>query len=191
MSDERRDVVRDHDYDGIQEFDNQLPNWWIGTFVLTVLFGLYYWTAHYTFNSLPGQHDRFVAESKEIADIQAAHGVGGGVTDDQELAVFHDAAQVAAGKKIFADKCVACHGAAGQGVIGPNLTDDYWLHGGRPSQIVATITNGVPEKGMVTWKGVLSADEIKQVASYVLSIHGSKPAGAKAPQGTQEAWTVR
>jgi cytochrome c oxidase cbb3-type subunit 3 len=191
MSEERRDVVRDHDYDGIQEFDNQLPNWWIGTFVVTVLFGLYYWTAHYTFNSLPGQHERFVAETKEITDAQAAHGVGGAVTDEQELAVFHDAKEVAAGKQLFAEKCVACHGANAQGIIGPNLTDDYWLHGGRPSQIVATITNGVPEKGMVTWKGQISDQQIKEAAAYILSIHGSKPAGAKAAQGTLEKWDVK
>jgi len=191
MTDERRDKVRDHDYDGIQEFDNQLPRWWIGTFAVTVLFGLFYWTAHHTFGALPGQHGRFEAESQEISDTQAAHGVGGAVSDAQELAVFHDGAQVAAGKKIFAERCVACHGAQGQGIIGPNLTDDQWLHSGRPSQIVATITNGVPDKGMVTWKGVLSTDEIKRAAAYIISIHGSRPSGAKAPQGATEAWTVK
>jgi cytochrome c oxidase cbb3-type subunit 3 len=146
---------------------------------------------HHTFDALPGQHARFTAESKEVEDTQAAHGVGLGVTDEQELAVFHDPAQVAAGRQLFAVRCAVCHGASAQGVIGPNLTDDYWLHGGKPSQIVATITNGVPDKGMVTWKGVLSPDEIKQAAAYVMSIHGSKPAGAKAPQGALEAWTVK
>lgn len=191
MREERRDEVRAHDFDGIREFDNRLPRWWLGGFAATVLFGLAYWTLHHTFGALPDQHERFRRDSAAIAAVQASHGVGGEVGDDEELAVYHDPAQVAAGKAIFAERCAVCHGAHAQGFIGPNLTDDYWLHGGRPGQIVHTITNGVPSKGMVTWRGVLSGTQIKQVAAYVISIHGSHPADPKPPQGIHEDWTVR
>jgi len=121
-------------------------------------------------------------------DAQAAHGLAG-PSDADVLAAFHDPAQVAEGAKVFATNCIACHGPDGGGVIGPNLTDDFWLHGNRPSEIAATITNGVPDKGMVTWKGVLTPDQIRQAAAFVLSLHGTKPRSPKAPQGVKLDWT--
>jgi cytochrome c oxidase cbb3-type subunit 3 len=186
---ERQDVVRDHDFDGIQEFDNQLPRWWVGTFVVTVLFGLWIWTTRHTFGTEPSVREGW---SKDVAELQALQASKATVlTDEQVLAAYHDAHEVAEGKKVFAANCVACHRPDAGGLIGPNLTDDYWIHGGKPGQIAATITNGVPDKGMVTWKGVLSGGQIKEVAAYVLSIHGSKPKDPKAPQGNLEPWTVR
>lgn len=87
---------------------------------------------------------------------------------------------------MFESTCFACHGSLGEGNIGPNLTDAYWLHGSRPEQIGLTIFQGVPEKGMPTWRGALSAEKIQQVAAYVISLQGSEPPNPKAPQGTQE-----
>jgi cytochrome c oxidase cbb3-type subunit 3 len=188
--DERRDVVRDHDFDGIQEFDNRLPNWWVGTFVLTVLFGIWYWTGRHTFGTQPSHKEEFeqdLAANQELQAVKAA----GGASDADVLAAYRDPKALAEGKQVFTTNCVACHLADGGGLIGPNFTDDYWIHGGKPSQIAATITNGVPDKGMVTWKGVLSPAQIKQVAAYVVSLHGTKPAKPKEPQGTLEKWTVQ
>ena len=189
MKDERRDQVRDHDFDGIQEFDNRLPNWWIGTFVLTVLFGLYHWLGHHTFEAKPTIRQEYERDMKEILDTQAAKG-GSGPTDEAVLAAYKDPAQVAAGKTVFMANCIACHMADGGGGIGVNFTDDYWLHGNRPGQIATTITNGVPDKGMVTWKGVLTPDQIIHVAAYVMTLHGTKPAKPKAPQGELLKWTL-
>lgn len=186
MEDERRDVVRDHEYDGIQEFDNELPNWWLGTFVLTLLFALYWWTTRHTFTDEPdATHRAYSAQMKDLRELQAKS-AGAGPTDEQVLADKDDPAQLAAGRQVFATNCIACHGPLGQGVIGPNLTDKYWIHGGKPSQIAQTIIKGVPDKGMVTWGGVLSNDQIKQVAAYVVSLKGSAPPDPKAPQGQPE-----
>ena len=100
-----------------------------------------------------------------------------------EYQALTDASSLEAGKKIFATNCATCHGQAGEGGIGPNMTDNYWLHGGEFNNIVATITHGVPAKGMISWRGVLKEDQILQVASYLLTLQGTNPPNAKAPQG--------
>lgn len=185
MEDERRDKVRDHDFDGIQEFDNRLPRWWIGTFVLTVIFAVYHWTAHHTFGTKPDSRGEFAADMAELEKVQLAKG-GGGPSDEEVAALRAQPAQVAEGKAIFMTNCLACHGANGQGIIGPNLTDDYWIHGGRPSQIAKTVMTGVPDKGMPTWLPVLGQAKVRQVVAYVTTLRGTHPAGAKAPQGNLE-----
>jgi mono/diheme cytochrome c family protein len=94
-----------------------------------------------------------------------------------------DEAALAAGKNIFTINCSTCHGQAGEGGIGPNMTDNYWLHGGGINNIIATIEKGVPAKGMIPWRGVLKPEQILQVASYLLTLQGTNPPNAKAPQG--------
>ncbi len=94
---------------------------------------------------------------------------------------------MAKGKEIFAGRCVPCHGDRGQGIVGPNLTDDFWLHGGRPSEIYHTITEGVPEKGMVPWKTQLSPEEIAAVTAYVGTLRGTNPPNPKPPEGQKVA----
>jgi cytochrome c oxidase cbb3-type subunit 3 len=106
------------------------------------------------------------------------------LSEDQLMAMVSQESVLKSGAEIFKSRCVSCHGAEGEGIVGPNLTDDYWIHGGRMTEIVATITNGVPAKGMVPWKSMLSADEIHQVAAFVKSIRGQKVKNPKAPEGT-------
>lgn len=185
MEEERRDKVRDHDFDGIEEFDNRLPRWWVWTFVLTVLFALYHWTSHYTFGTKPDNRAEFNADMDEIAKIRAAKALGG-PSDAEVMALVAQPESLALGKQVFMTNCMACHGQFAQGVIGPNLTDNYWLHGGRPSQMAQTAMNGVPDKGMPTWKGVLGDAQIRQAVAYVVSLRGSNPPGAKPPQGVLE-----
>jgi cytochrome c oxidase cbb3-type subunit 3 len=185
MEDERKDKVRDHDFDGIQEFDNRLPNWWIGTFVLTVVFAVYYWTAHYTFGAKPTHKEEFEADMAELQKLQLEKGAGG-PTDAEIAAMQKQPAELALGKQVFMTNCIACHGEHAQGVIGPNLTDHYWLHGGKPSQLGVTVMKGVPDKGMPTWKGVLGDAHIHHVVAYVVSLRDSHPASPKAPQGVLE-----
>ncbi len=187
MRDERRDEVRDHEFDGIQEFDNRLPNWWVGTFVITVLFGIWYWTDRHTF-AQPGEktiQSEFQADMLALENLQDASG-GGLPSDEKILAALKNAAALAAGRQVFNTNCLVCHARDGGGGIGPNLTDKYWIHGHLPSEIGRVITKGVPEKGMVTWKGVLSPDQIIQVAAFVVSLKGTKAAKPKAPQGQPE-----
>ena len=104
--------------------------------------------------------------------------------DENTVTQLMDASDLDAGKKIFTTMCAACHAADGGGTVGPNLTDDYWLHGGGIKNVFKTITYGWPDKGMKSWKDDYSALQIQQIASYVLSLHGTKPATPKEPQGT-------
>lgn len=104
-------------------------------------------------------------------------------TDTVTYVAFADAENLDAGKQIFVARCVQCHGKFGEGNIGPNLTDDYWLHGAGISDIVKTVKYGVPAKGMISWRGELKPDEILKVASYVVTLHGTNPPNPKAPQG--------
>jgi cytochrome c oxidase cbb3-type subunit 3 len=183
--DDRQDKVKDHDYDGIQEFDNKLPNWWVGTFVVTALLGLYIWTSHHTFSAKPDTRAVFAADMAENKKLQESKS-SGEATDAQILALKDNPVELALGKQVFMANCVACHGNLGQGIIGPNLTDRYWLHGGKPSQIAHTITHGVPEKGMPTWKPVLGDDKVRHAAAYVVSLAGTNPPNPKAAQGELE-----
>ncbi|MBL7826011.1 MAG: c-type cytochrome, partial [Saprospiraceae bacterium] len=93
---------------------------------------------------------------------------------------------MAAGKIVFNSYCILCHGHQGQGGIGPNLTDPYWLHGGKPASILQTVVYGVPEKGMPVWGNMLTPKEIGEIVAYIQSIQGSNPPDAKAPQGAKE-----
>lgn len=107
---------------------------------------------------------------------------GAGI-DENSVTLLTDKAGVGAGMKIFQEKCTACHGAEGGGAVGPNLTDDFWLHGGSVQDVFKVIKYGVPEKGMISWEKQLSPTDIQKVASFVLSLKGTKPANAKEPQG--------
>jgi cytochrome c oxidase cbb3-type subunit 3 len=104
-------------------------------------------------------------------------------SDTTTYVLTTDDATLTAGREIYLRHCATCHGTAGQGGVGPNLTDDYWLHGGSPSDIVKTIRYGFPAKGMVAWLGTLKPDEILQAASFVTNLHGTNPANAKPPEG--------
>lgn len=179
-----KDQLKSHSYDGIQEYDNQLPRWWMGTFIITVIFGLGYWFYYQTFHG-PGLHDEF---NKNLADLQQKAQSNAAKTEtpftEEDLkSLMANADEMAASKVTFAAKCSPCHGPDAQGVIGPNLTDDYWLHGNKPHEIFHTIENGVPEKGMVPWKGTLTSEQIRGMVAYVRSFHGSNPPNPKPPQG--------
>lgn len=102
---------------------------------------------------------------------------------EPEIEPLTDEASLASGESIFLTNCATCHGKQGEGGIGPNMTDDYYIHGGRMTDIVKTITNGVPAKGMISWRGILNEKQIKEVASYLITLRGTNPPNAKAPQG--------
>jgi cytochrome c oxidase cbb3-type subunit 3 len=178
-------LLLDHDYDGIQELDHPLPSWWLaifwGAIGFAVLYGIY-------FHGMDGGSlaQEYADQMKMVKAAQPVQAPGGGLTEEQLLAAFKDPAKAAAGKETFEKNCASCHGHNGEGLIGPNLTDDYWIHGqGSPSDLVTVITNGVPEKGMPTWGPVLKADEIVTTGAFIRSLHGTTPANAKEPQGNQ------
>lgn len=172
----------DHSYDGIQEYDNPLPAWWLWIFWVTIGFTPLY-IVHYHF----GQGDLVKAEYEgDLAawnEAEAARAMESGVVDEATLtALTNDAGTVAAGEALFKASCVACHGDQGEGKIGPNLTDAYWIHGGSLLQIHRTIDQGVPEKGMLAWGKTLAPEDVRRLAAYVGTLRGRELPGLP-PQG--------
>lgn len=176
-----RDQLLDHNYDGIQEYDNPLPGWWSGVFIACIVFAVFY-AIYYHFGPGNLMMEEYAADQKAQQEL-AAKAAGPVLTDDALRALTEDSAAVAAGATVFQTRCIPCHGDKAQGVIGPNLTDEYWIHGGKPTEINHTIRVGVPAKGMISWEKMLSPTEIANVTAFVLTLKGTNPPGAKAPEG--------
>ncbi|HRE36893.1 MAG TPA: cbb3-type cytochrome c oxidase N-terminal domain-containing protein [Chitinophagaceae bacterium] len=183
---EEADLDLGHDYDGIRELDNRLPPWWLYGFYLTIIFaGIYLWRYHvsHTAPSSKEEYERSVAKAE--ARIQEYMKKKGDAVDENTVKLLTSADDIAAGKAIFTDpsKCVVCHGPEGGGnAIGPNLTDDYWIYGGNIKDLFKTIKYGA-KNGMKSWKDDLSPKQMAQVASYIKTLRGTKPANAREPQG--------
>lgn len=173
-----------HDYDGIEELDNPTPPWWQWGFVLSVVFAVVYLWVYFVSYSAPNQFQELeIANAKAEKRIQAYMSSSANKIDENTVTILTDSKDLDAGKKIFVANCAACHAPDGGGLVGPNLTDRYWLHGGSINDIFRTIKNGVPEKGMISWKNDLTPKEIAQTASFIHSLQGTKPANPKEPEG--------
>ncbi len=185
MSEKPRDEMLDHEFDGIREFDNPPPAWIMNMLWASIVFATGYWLYYHTLGvgSLPG--DRYKMAVAAAAEDQLKKMAGKEVTDQSMLLMAQIPERVNEGQVIFQQFCVPCHDQQGQGKVGPNLTDGFWLHGGKPTQILTTITKGVPEKGMLAWMDQLGPDRVQKVAAYVISIKGTNVPG-KAPQGEPE-----
>ena len=180
-------IELDHNYDGIKELDNHLPPWWKWLFYATIIWAVVYMVVYHVTDTLPlsGQeYDNQVAEAETIKQKFLASQPAA-VIDENTLAYTKDDAIINKGKEIFtANNCQSCHRADGGGnAIGPNLTDAYWIHGGDIKSIFTTIKNGVVEKSMPAWGKVMSPQDVRDVTFYVMSLQGTNPADAKAPQG--------
>ncbi|RYY65475.1 MAG: c-type cytochrome, partial [Chitinophagaceae bacterium] len=179
---QEEDRILDHEYDGIRELDNALPPWWKWGFYLSVVLSfVYLW--HYQFGSGPTPEQEYTAEMKSAAAEIEAYRLASKDNVDEKSVTMADAAGIESGKAIFQKNCFMCHGAAGEGGVGPNLTDEYWLHGGSINDVFHTIKYGYADKGMQAWEKMFSPAQIRDLASYVKSLKGTRPANAKAPQG--------
>lgn len=178
------DIMLHHNYDGIQELDNQLPPWWKWGFYFTILFSLVYLVNFHVSGTGKLQLAEYQASLKEAELARDARMKASAelLTEASVVALKEDAA-IAAGHAIYMKNCVACHGDKGQGNVGPNLTDDFWIHGGGIKNIFRVVIEGVPAKGMISWKSQLSPKQIQEVGSFILTLHGTNPPGAKEPQG--------
>lgn len=189
---EEKDILMDHEYDGIMELDNKLPPWWLYMFYFTIAFGVVY-IAYYHFSDGPSQLEEYNTEMAIAEEEKAAFlASSANNVDETNAELLTDAAAIAAGKEKFDMLCIACHSASGGSTqnppgVGPNLTDEYWLHGGGIKNIFKTIKYGVPTKGMISWETQLSPRQIQEVSSYIISLQGTNPENAKEPQG--EKWT--
>jgi len=183
MADQGDDKLLGHSYDGIQEYDNPMPRWWVWVFWATIVFVPLYYILPAPFGEGEGAVAQYEADVAKHQASQPAQAVAT-VTDDdlEELAEDDDALED--GKAVFAANCAACHRADGGGLIGPNLADDAWIHGGSPTQVHHTIAVGVLEKGMPPWERILKPEQLNHVTAYVLSLKGTNPPNPKAPEGT-------
>jgi len=175
-----------HDVDGIEEYDNPLPGWLnailYGSIVFSVLYIMYYalsfapasYKSEYRHETVSARAElqKYFDENPLVPPSAAALLTGAS-----------DPAVIKLGKERFAKTCASCHGEAAQGLIGPNLTDNAWLHGGKVTQVFSTIAKGVPARGMPPWGRAIAPDELAALVSYIRSVQGSKPADPKAPEG--------
>ncbi len=179
-----KDVLLDHNYDGIQELDNILPPWWKYGFYLTIVVAIIYLYRYQIAHTAPNPQEEYEAEMVQAkADKDAYLAMSANNIDETSVTLLTDAASLAAGKTVFETICFACHAKDGGGGVGPNLTDDYWLHGGGIKDVFKTIKYGYADKGMKSWKDDFSPKQIQQIASYVKSLHGTHPAAPKDKQG--------
>ncbi len=173
-------LIKDHEYDSIKELDNDLPPWWKWLFILTVVFAVVYLIRLYVFKA-----DDLIQKSEyniEMADVKAKEAAKPVVAF--ELVLLTDEASMANGKDTWMKICSVCHLADGGGLVGPNMTDKYWIHGNKLSDLYNTVTVGVPDKGMLSYKDQLSPQQRLEAVSYILNkIQGTTPATPKAPQG--------
>jgi len=176
------DKLLEHSYDGIQEFDNPLPPWWVGLFGLTVVWGVIYFIFFHIVGLGGGQLDELKNEYAE-AEANKPKQTQNQIDLSSLTAALTDEESLSKGKKVYTNYCASCHGNAGEGGVGPAFADKYWIHGGKFQDRINTIINGVPEKGMVAWKGLLNDNDIAQVASYIEQFQGTNPPKLKAPEG--------
>jgi cytochrome c oxidase cbb3-type subunit 3 len=170
------DSIREHTYDGIQEYNKRLPNWWLFTLYGSIVFSFFYW--FYYHQTGVGSFDKEILAEKLVAIEETRLANQGQVFDDAGLwAMSQDADAVAAGKATYEANCVACHLASLRGkeelpaAIGPSLVDSEWIHGGNPSDVMTVIVSGVPDKGMLAWGSILGEKRISEAAAYILSHH--------------------
>ena len=177
------DILLDHDYDGIKELDNPLPPWWKYGFYFTIAVAIIY-TFNFHFGGTGKDPEQeYAAEMIEGEKQEEIYKAKTKNLVDENNVGMSDASGIDAGKTIFLQTCVACHGTKGEGLIGPNLTDNYWIHGSTMNNIYNTIKIGYPEKGMQSWQSMYSPIQIKHLASFIASLKGTNPPNAKAPQG--------
>ena len=175
------DLDLGHNYDGIRELDNRLPPWWIYGFYVTIVFAaIYLWRYHVSHTAPLSKEEYEIAVEKADQKVQDYLKQKGESVDENNVTIL-GSADIAEGKKMFQTTCVACHNEGGAGNVGPNLTDDYWIHGGDIKSVFKTIKYGI--NAMPTWQNAYSNKQIAQLSSYVKSLHGTNPANAKAPQG--------
>jgi len=181
------DVMMDHEYDGIRELDNNLPPWWLYGFYFTIVFGIAYIVVFHVTKTSDLQIAEYHAEVEAAeAAKEAFVATQENVVDESNVELLTDATALANGAKSFKLYCAACHGESGgssPGGVGPNLTDDYWIHGGTVTDVFKTIKYGVPSKGMVSWEAQLNPTQIQEVSSFIISLKGTNPPNAKEAQG--------
>lgn len=181
--------LTDHEYDGIQEFDNPTPGWWTFLFILSCIFGIIYFVFFHMGQAGQTIHEKYEAAVAENLERQFAD-IGELQPDGPTLKrLMKDSDLLTFGKSIFAANCVSCHGADGAGLVGPNLTDEQWKSVNRLEDIVQVVSEGAGNGAMPGWKTRLHSNEIILASAYVASLRGQNRIGPRGPEGTEiPAW---
>ena len=183
QGDEPQDRVL-HVYDGIEEYDNRLPLWWQYTLYGAVVFAFIYWFDFQVLKAQPSPKGNFDAAMQVEHEADAKRALEqGAITSEVLSTLAKDQTTVGKGLTLFVANCAACHGTSGEGKIGPNLTDEFWIHGNGPLDILKTVHEGVPAKGMPTWGPQLGQDKTAAVVAFVLTLENTNVPGGKSPQG--------
>lgn len=182
-----KDVDMGHEYDGIHELDNPPPPWFMFLFYGTILFAVIYFVRYSVTGAGMNQEEEYAAEMAESELKQSEDLESQGLDiDENSVVLLTDAASISEGENIYVANCKICHDEGGKGNSGPNLTDEFWKHGGGVKNVFKTIKYGVPDKGMISWEKMLSPLMIQQVSSYIISLQGTNPEGGLPPDG--ELW---
>jgi len=184
---EEKELLLEHKFDDISELDNPTPAWFMWLFYASIAIGAAYLFTYHGGGGGKLQEEEYAIEMEEAVAEKAAYlANAANLIDENTVEESKEASVITSGQAIFNSNCIACHGDKGQGVVGPNLTDEYWLHGGKINNVFKTIKYGIPDKGMISWEKTLSPKQISEVANYIKSLKGTNPANPKAPQGEKE-----
>ncbi|MDX1951183.1 MAG: cbb3-type cytochrome c oxidase N-terminal domain-containing protein [Verrucomicrobiota bacterium] len=178
---EKQVPVLNHEADGIKELDNLLPRWWVWLFWGCNLFGLLYLIYFHLLGLGDTQATAYLKEARAGEELKSV-ALASFEKNLSSLQPSNDPSLLRQGAQVYTTYCAPCHRADGGGLVGPNLCDDYWIHGGTYQDTLRTIINGVPEKGMLMWRGVLKPSEVQAVASHIYKLRGSNPANPKPPE---------
>lgn len=187
-NDPKDPLLLDHDYDGIQELDNKLPRWWVWLFNLCIVYAVIYFAYYHVLGKGQLMASQYQAEMK-IGDQLKMRAVADFEGNMASLTPSTNTVELAEGKQTFTALCAPCHRPDGGGLVGPNLCDDYWIHGSNFVNNLTIIWNGVPSKGMVTWRGVLKPATIHAVGSYIYTLRGTNPKNPKPREDLAPAKT--
>lgn len=183
MSDEKKEKMEIHFYDGIEEHDHPIPTWFSAFFIGGVLFGILYYCYFELWGGKSLNQEYTEAMTAQRMLRSEVESRAPKASEDELFALVKDPESKKVAQVLFTSKCASCHGAEGQGGIGPNLTDAYWIHGATLMEIRKTIMDGVLDKGMPPWGGMLKPEEVNALAAFMRGFQGTHPAGAKEPQG--------
>ncbi|MEW6506504.1 MAG: cbb3-type cytochrome c oxidase N-terminal domain-containing protein [Bacteroidota bacterium] len=180
-----KEILLSHNYDGIKELDNRIPPWFSMLFYGTIIWAAIYLLTYHVFNDGQVQSKEYVAEIEQARQERDFLIRTGAFINEETVKFVNDAASLSEGKEIYIKNCASCHGQNGEGLVGPNLTDDFWINGGGIKNIFKTIKYGVPAKGMISWEAQLDPKKMQSASSYIITLHNTNPPNGKAPEGTK------
>lgn len=178
-----QDTIKEHVFDGIEEFDNKLPNWWLWLMYGSMVFALLYWIVFHTLEIRPLPREQFETEMLAAQEAELERMAKAGVSNESLMLLVEMPAKMEEGRELWVKHCVACHLDDGRGLVGPNMTDNYWIHGCEPMDSLKIVQEGVAAKGMPAWLNQLGPSRVQTVVAFLETMKGTNVPNGKAPEG--------